>query len=109
MSYGAGSAGLVYSTKAVSDGTVATELLTPATIPHDTLWYKLFAGLIDSGALTQLDGKFYLDGIMLSDITSISVGVVSGIVLISRFAGDFLLFLQKRKIAKIEANALKEK
>lgn len=109
MSYTAGSAGLAYSATATTGDKVAEELLAPATIPQDSLWYDLFGGLVDSGTLTQLDGKFFIDGIMVSDIVSIGVGVVSGIVLLSRFLGDTVLFFQKRKIAKIEAEALKKK
>lgn len=110
--YGISGAGLTYSTTTVSKGPVSevAEAVTPVgTIDPSTIWYSLFPEYIDSGALTQLDGKFFFEGIMVSDIVSISVGVISGVVLLARLLGDGMVILHKRKLAKIELEATKEK
>ncbi|UKZ10876.1 hypothetical protein CZP2022_153 [Vibrio phage C-ZP2022] len=106
-SYGLGSGGLAISTK-IHSGEVVEAVKSASTIPFDSLWYKLFPSLVESGSLTQIDGKLLLDGIILSDVVSIAVGVISGLVLMHRAIGDFYIFLLKRKNARLERDLLEE-
>lgn len=110
--YGISGAGLTYSANTVSKGSANEVLQTiqsQGTIDASSIWYKFFPGFIDSGALTQVDGKFFFEGIMVSDIVSISVGVISGVVLLARLFSDLMVVMHKRKLAKIELEATKEK
>lgn len=108
-SYGLGAAGIGYSAKTMSNTGEATTLIPDATtLSKDSIWYDLFPSLVESGMLTQVNGKFFFDGMMVSDIISISVGVISGLGLLSRFAGDIYFFFYKRRLDKLERE-LKEK
>jgi hypothetical protein len=109
--YGISTVGITYSSVTVSkEGNQVAETISNlgSAIPTDTIWYKFFPGLIDAGMLTQLNGKLFLDGIMVSDIVGWSVGIVSLIVGINRLISDSVLTYKRYRLRKLEEEAIKQ-